>query len=859
MIAALRRFLTTSVAVAVVLLSVIGTVVLVSAPRSAEAATGGSAATVSGQGPFKGLKVTVSQTKDLVNQVIKISWKGAAPTVSDTTYAADYLQIMQCWGDGADGPDPDQCQFGGSSALGAGAGSQAAGAYTNTRQLTYGSLKDPAQQLPPASGTGISYVPFRSVSGDRITKGNWNEFYDVNTTNEVPYARTGPDGTGEVYFEAQTGLEAPGLGCGEVPEGDSGATAGRKCWLVVVPRGESEVDGTSYTAQASGMLQSSPLSASNWQHRLVVPLGFEPMGSFCPIGSAERSTLGNEMVAEAVTRWQPTLCQSANKTIYGYAQVTDDTARAKLISGQPGLVFLGRPATGDQVPSGKRPVYAPVALSGLTIGFFIESQSGFSAPDAVRARDGVRLTSLNLTPRLVAKLLTESYQDGNSRFAKSTEGNPFNLARDPEFLKHNPGYQDLDFGGALGDVLVPEALSDSAWQLWNWVKSDPAAREFLSGTPDNQGSYGNSAFAGMKVNPNYRAMELPRAEFPKSDPYCQQFTDHPDSPLCIQDKHPYATDLHAAARSAARGDTLARSTWDATTIPPGYKKNPPQAAGKRAVLALTDTATAARYGLVTARLQNAAGRFVAPGTAGLLAAQAAMKPSGAGGVVEPDPTTKSAAAYPLTLLTYAATVPEDLTKQEGRDYAALLRYAVGAGQRPGVAAGTLPEGYAALPGSVRAATRAAADAIAARAGTSAAGSGSGGGDSAGGTGAGSGSGSTGGSAGGTGAGGAGTAGGPAGTGHGDNGSGATGAKGASPAASANPSGSPSTAPAASGAALPDTPEWALGAVRYALLIALVTGLAAAVCGPVLPTVVPRLAAGVAAWRARDKTSGDPGR
>ncbi|MGI5439911.1 hypothetical protein ACQEV4_21765 [Streptomyces shenzhenensis] len=262
---------------------------------------------------------------------------------------------------------------------------------------------------------------------------------------------------------------------------------------------------------------------------------------------------------------------------------------------------------------------------------------------------------------------------------------------------------------------------------------------------------------------------------------------------------------------------------------------------------------------MTARLQNAAGRFVAPGTAGLLAAQAAMKPSGAGGVVEPDPTTKSAAAYPLTLLTYAATVPEDLTKQEGRDYAALLRYVVGAGQRPGVAAGTLPEGYAALPGSVRAATRAAADAIAARAGTSAAGPGSGGGDSAGGTGSGSGSGSTGGGAGGTGAGGAGTAGGPAGTGHGDNGSGATGAKGASPAASVNPSGSPSTAPAASGAALPDTPEWALGAVRYALLIALVTGLAAAVCGPVLPTVVPRLAAGVAAWRARDKTSGDPGR
>ncbi|MEU3980956.1 hypothetical protein AB0F77_12685 [Streptomyces sp. NPDC026672] len=876
MITALRRFATTSLTVALVLLSAIGTAVLVSAPRPAAAADGGSAVTVSGKGPYADLHLTVSQTRDLVNQVVKVSWKGAAPTVSDTTYAADYLQIMQCWGDAADGPDPEQCQFGGSSALGAGAGSQAAGAYTNTRQLTYGNLEDPAQQLPTASDTGISYVPFHSVSGDRTTKGNWNEFYDSNTTNEVPYARTGPDGTGEVYFETQTGLEAPGLGCGEVPDGTSGATQGRRCWLVVVPRGESEVDGSSYTAQASGMLQSSPLSASNWQHRLVVPLGFEPMGNFCPIGSAERSTLGNEMAFEAVIRWQPALCQTAGRTIYSYAQITDDTARAKLVSGRPGLVFLGRPATGDQVPSGKRPVYAPVALSGLTIGFFIESQSGFSAPDAVRARDGSRLTSLDLTPRLVAKLLTESYQDGNSRFAKSTESNPFNLARDPEFLKYNPGYADLDFGGALGDVLVPEALSDAAWQLWNWVENDPAAREFLDGTPDDQGRYGDPAFSGMKVNPSYKRIALPREEFPKSDPYCQQFEDHPDSPLCIQDKHPYATDLHTAARSAARGDTLARSTWDATTAPPAYKKNPAQAAGKRAVLALTDTATAARYGLVTARLRNAAGRFVVPDTTTLLAAHAAMRPSGVTGVAEPDPATKSAAAYPLTLLTYAATVPEDLTGQEGHDYAALLRYAVGDGQRPGVAAGTLPEGYAPLPASARALTLAAADSIADRAGTAPSGDGGGGtGDTGGGTGGGSGTsgeagspGTGGGSAdGGAGTGaGSGDAGAGAGTGSGKGaggagkGAAAEGTGTASPSAAAkNPSGSPSTAPAASGDALPNTPRWALGAVRYALLIALVTGLAGAVCGPVLPTVVPRLAAGLAAWRARDKTPRGPGR
>ncbi|MFI1394970.1 hypothetical protein [Streptomyces sp. NPDC020681] len=853
MIAALRRFLRTTTVVALVLLTAVSAAVAVTmATRPADAAdqSSGSAVTVSGRGPFGNLKVTVSQTRNLVNQVVKVSWQGGSPTDSDTSYAANYLQVMQCWGDKASGPDPEQCQFGGSSALGAGAGSQAAGAYTNTRQLTYGGLKDPEQPLPPATGTGISYVPFKSATGEVITKGNWNEFYDVNTTNEVPYARSGPDGKGEVYFEAQSGLEAPGLGCGEVPAGSSTPASGRPCWLVVVPRGESEVDGGSYRAQPSGLLQSSPLTASNWKHRLVVPLRFEPMGRFCPIGADERSTLGHEIVAEAISRWQPALCQTGGKTIYGYAQVTDDTARAKLVSGSPGLVFLGRPATGDQVPPGQSPVYAPVALSGLTIGFFIESQSGFNAPAEVKARDGARLTGLNLTPRLVAKLLTESYQDGNSRFAPSTENNPFNLGHDPEFRKHNPAYKDLDFGGNLGDALVSEALSDAAWQLWGWVGQDPAAREFLSGTADNQGKYGDAAFSGMKVNPHYRNIELPLNHFPKSDPFCQQFKDHPDHPLCIQDKHPYASDMHAAARAAARGDTLARASWDNTTIPPGYKKNPPQTTGERAVLAVTDTATAARYGLVTAKLQNAAGRFVGPDTAGLLAGQATMKPSGVGGVASPDPATKDRNAYPLTLLTYAATVPEKLTKKEGQDYAALLKYAAGNGQTPGVAAGTLPEGYAPLPQKVRAQTRAAADAIATRAGTSPSGPGPGGdpGGSTAGSGTSSGSDTSGG--GGTVSGGAGDASGGGGGTAGAQSGPAGSTSGASPSATATPSGSPSSAaPAAADGPTIRTPAWALGAVRYALLTALIVGLAAAACGPVLPRVVPQLSAQLAAWRA----------
>ncbi|MFE5616417.1 hypothetical protein [Streptomyces sp. NPDC056524] len=819
------------------------------AAAPAYAATGdGSQVTVPGTGPFADLKVTVSQTRNLVNQVVKVTWTGGAPTVSDTAYAANYLQIMQCWGDER-GPGTDQCQFGGSSALGAGAGNQAAGAYTNSRQLNYGAhLKDSENQpLPPPSPSGISYALFRSVTGDDVSPGNWNEFFDVNSTNEIPYARTNARGAGEVYFEAQTGVEAPGLGCGAAIE-KQGAVTGRGCWLVIVPRGTAEVDGSPYTGQSSGQLQSSPLSPANWKHRITVPLGFEPIGSHCPIGAEERGTLGSEMAAEIVTRWQPTLCRTGAKAIYGYAQVPDETARVKLLSGKPGLVFVGRPAqiTTPREPH-RAPVYAPVALSGITIGYFIESQASFAAPDEVRQRNGTRMTSLRLTPRLVAKLLTESYRDGVSRFAESVAKNPVNLGRDPEFIRLNPAYADLDFGGKLGDALVPQPLADTTRQLWEWVAQDPAAAEFLKGTPDDTGTHGNAGNAGMTVNPHYKNIALPVDSFPKSDPYCQPFEDRPDFPLCIQDKKPYATDMHAAARAAGRGDTLARTSWDATATPPAYKKDPPQPAGQRAVLAVTDTATAERYGLMRAELLNASGRFTAPDTASLTAAANARKP-GANGVSVPDPGTRNPAAYPLTVLTYAATVPADLTAAEGRDYGTLLAYAAGAGQTPGVTSGTLPHGYAPLPQALRAQTREAARKVTALAGRSPSTSpspstGTGG---SGGTSGDTGSAPTGGGSGGSGTG-SGTAGGP-GTG------GAAGAGGTQPTTSPSQAAPPAAgkpspgAPTTTALGAP-TPGWAVGLVRHALLVCLIVGALAAFAGPLLPRYLPRL---VAAARHRTR-------
>jgi len=664
--------------------------------------------TVRGQGEFAGLEVTVGQTTHLVNQVVGITWKGGRPTwPSPMSFGQNYLEFMQCWGDEDTGPDREQCQYGATK------GDARGGAYVPSRQLNYGrTLLDPAETRKPSGENQNVYAPFRPATGAPAETDGTSQFYDVQSTNEVPFAPTRADGTGQLFFEIQTGMEAPGLGCGQTPKGAPGPFAeGRRCWLVIVPRGEREVDGQTPTGD-SAKLQSSPLSTTNWSRRLVVPLHFEPVGLSCPIGSIERPTAGSELAAETIWRWQPVLCRQAGG-IFSYTQTTDTLARTRLVRSDPGLVYLGFPLAQKYQARGRTPVYAPLAVSGLTIAFDIESQSYSRTPPEIRQKDGQRIPDMNLTPRLVAKLLTQSYRYAvNPGDPGVPEANPLDLTSDPEFLELNPQFKDLYFPSRIPDLLLPTGDGDAALLVWVWLLSDLDAAAFLKGTVSPKWH--------DSVNPAFLrdGLQGPHANYPKPDDYCQRFPDDPTGrpDWCNLDSHPLSNTMREAARAAARGDTLAKSVWDATTTPGSLKKGPPQAQGLRGVMALTTTAQAARYGLSTARLRNAAGEFVAPSSAALLTSAAAAVPSGIADVMLADPASKAKDSYPLTSITYAATVPSALDRESGRSYAALLRYAMGDGQTPGVAAGQLAEGYAPLPEAMRERTRSAAKLIEDRAG-----------------------------------------------------------------------------------------------------------------------------------------------
>ncbi|MGO4102900.1 hypothetical protein AB4Y63_03020 [Leifsonia sp. YAF41] len=709
---------------------------------SAQAAdTTSSAVTVTAKGqdpdasnsPFPALEVTVSQTENLMSQGIKVSWTGGIQSTApsgDSNGGANFLQIAQCWGDDPHNPgQPDRttCQYGAFKSAGS----------ARDNFVTSAAVVAPEDEQYTSPGNGIANptytsIPFRSATGKTISSigenheklpvdVNTNEFFTQYTSNEVKWAGSGTGGTGATRFEVQTALQSQGLGCGAPEQKADGTTAPRSCWLVVIPRGTAD-PGVS-TITKSGLFWSS------WKHRLAVKLDFKPIGLTCPIGAAERQVTGSELIAGAVASWQPTLCGSTGGAVYTISTAAEsDALRASLTQPSAPLALTTRASSSELTDS---LTYAPVALTGLSIGFAIDRQPdpGEGTPGTITDLTGTPFSEIKLTPRLVAKLLTNSYLDSLPTFADKKHlgfessakpgKNARNLVLDPDFRDINDpewNYESL-ISPSLADLLVPQGRSDTAWQLWRYVLSDPEAVDFLAGKKDPWGMVVNPwTTTDAATNLSGAAFALPREDFPKADPGEQAGGTDNSLPINVVSWRPYTNDLDQAAYLTLRGDGQVLGLWDPTSNPAKYSKSPRNLPGQQRVLSLTDTASAARYQVISASLRNASGSFVAPTTDSLTAAAAAMTTvAGQGQVYEYNPGSAAAAAaptaYPLAMPVYAAANPRSTDTAERADYAAFIRYAVTDGQEPGTDAGTLPEGYAPIPHGWRDQALAAANVI----------------------------------------------------------------------------------------------------------------------------------------------------
>ncbi|MGW1215462.1 hypothetical protein ACWD5F_38115 [Streptomyces sp. NPDC002499] len=778
----------------------------------AQAATGeSSAVTKSGTkgayDDFSKLEVTVHQTEDLTGQAVRVTWAGGEP--SENGYS-NFLSVMQCWGDEASGPDRSQCEYG-----------LASGAQAGDGRFVYqagSGIGDPldAESSTPVNRNGTHYVPFRPVEGqgDATTDGTDTTYFTDGDTNGVAFLPNDGDGGGDVAFEVKSAVEQPALGCGART-----TSAGRvqPCWLVVVPRGTHDPDGQAHN---SGNQVASSLSRTLWDQRIAFRLGFAPVTDNCDPDKPERGIMGSELATDAITSWQSALCRTGTYR-FTYTQSGEQQARDAVTSGDSvaGLAMTVDPV--EPVDGTAPVVQAPVAVTGLTVGFVWMYDSG--------GTQTLPLGELKLNQRLLAKVLTQSYPyslvqptDGVPEYLA---GNPVSLVKDPEFLALNPDLAGQAAANTPLGLAVTLDNTDSARLVWKYILANGDARDFVEGKADPW---------GMKINPSYKDGVISDSLdfFPKTD-LTPRAADcgvgNPTIPYTGQDVVPYMNDMHDGALKIRRGSI--GTAYKCAIGQTGAKLSPEDRPipTKQRQYGIVDNASATRYQLGAAALPNADGEYVEPTTDALLKAVAQMPDSDVAGVKTSAPSRMKDGAYPLTAVVYAAS-SLDQAKDARQDYAKVIRYAAGDGQTQGTVKGQLPYGYAPLPAALRTRAKQVAaqlekglpDADEPSGGTS------GGGGDLSGTGSG---GSSGGIDGGTGTG------------------GSAGTSGA-----ADPGGSdtapPSTAPSETDPAKQNvaqsggyTPSEVLGLIRWVLLGVLVAGGAAALAGPVVLRLSTRRASG----------------
>jgi hypothetical protein len=346
-------------------------------------------------------------------------------------------------------------------------------------------------------------------------------------------------------------------------------------------------------------------------------------------------------------------------------------------------------------------VQAPTAVTGWAIAVDVDGADGQPYPQ------------LHLDARLLAKLMTESYEACalDCLAYPALARNPITITTDPEFIALNPGIPENDlYLAAASSLSLISADSDIVFALTSYINDDPEARAWLNGQEDPW---------GMEVNPAYQGISLPVTSWPLNDTHIA--TAFASSNPCVSapGSAPWlslvASPIEDPAQIALNLQfAIANSQVTCAGTPPAPQKlvslgreNP----GSQFLLGLVSLGDAERYGLPTAALEtqstvdptkpmpDATGRtFAAPTPATLAAAAVMLSPNDTTGswTVPYDAMRTTAAglnAYPGTVLISTDVPTQGLPAQDAQDYSELLNFVAGPGQTAGLSNGQLPDGY----------------------------------------------------------------------------------------------------------------------------------------------------------------------
>jgi hypothetical protein len=723
--------------------------------------------------------VSVSETQNLRGrQQVAVSWSGAHPTggiVSDPNAANAARQeypvvIMQCRGIdgsaalGASRLDPTTCWTQTATERYDQSFGTAFPPWRVDRHAAAGERRGVVSAPDPnpcvSRPVAERFVPFVSAAGQTYyggangCAGSPPESATAQNPSTPPgnttYAVTRPDGNGSSTFVIWTAQQNASLGCSNtVPcalviipiVGLSCDVSGAALPLSQLPVEDrpapgAQTDQATADCEADGRYEPGELfssdtrkgagdtavtgamwwSASNWLNRITVPLHFAPPANVCDILD-ERVPLdlyGSELMNQATNQWAALFCQDPRRFKFRHVRTGEPQAKAALDSGQIVAALVSRPP-----PDGyaKPTVTVPVAVTGFAITFTVD--------DA----DKRPTQQLRLNPRLLAKLMSESYwalQTLKTDYAALPASDPYrvmatnpqDMSVDPEFVALNPGIGESAQNQTASTLLNLSGDSDVLYALTSYINADPEARAFLNGQPDPW---------GMRVNPSYRDIALPLPYWPLLDSF---LSPEIDIDGCLRNESgqilpvpilPLVAAPMSSLTSIAQAMQFSLSNSATSCVPrltPGgqivggtLRATGRQQPGFRFMLGLTSLGDANLFGLQAAQLQSTAtvtnlsakftdakGRtFVSP-TAATVAAAMRLSTFDSKTLTWPIAydalrTAAGAEAYPGTMAVYAAVPVSGLSTEDASHLAQFVRFAATDGQRPGIAEGQLPDGY----------------------------------------------------------------------------------------------------------------------------------------------------------------------
>ncbi|WP_036508223.1 hypothetical protein [Nocardioides sp. URHA0020] len=671
--------------------------------------------------PFK-VTVDADHTKNLRGRErIAISWKGAQPSAGRASdpYGVGGLNqeypvvIMQCRGAGAS-VTPETCWTSSFSQRSQVSRSASDATWTHDR---YADPADKEKVSGPADFPTPAQCPSILRDGDFYTHltpfvSKKGKVYSACDKDHMPpeaaaeaafpaaeiASYTDTDGNGSAQFEVRSDVENESLGCNDT-------TA---CSIVVVPitgvscdqasaanptnltpvekscrkTGQWAPGSSNFVNLAVDQAVSPALwwSESNWRNRFVIPITFGLPPDTCDILDPRAPTgfYGSELLSQAALQWSPAYCLNKKRFKFQLNQMPDEAGWNLMRNGEGAAAEVS-----SEHPAGTDPVgYAPTAVTGFGISYLID-----------RPDNAGEYTRLRLNARLVAKLLTQSYLgSGLGKDHPGIGSNPWGIMADPEFVRLNPGLsQNASEAGA--SLLSLSNSSDIIEQLTSWIAQDAEATAFIRGKADPW---------GMKVNPSYRNITLPTAEWPLLDTFV------PQTSIECWDANPpnYFSLLAAPVTTLSKIATALLDSWpntqtrcdtDVSTSPHTYKvgRVDRQSYGARFMLGIVSLGDAARYGLRTSALETRKGTYVAPTDRSLSAALRLSKQQQKYGpfVLDQADVRRSRTAYPGAMVVYTAARLQNLPKKDAAKVAKFIRVSTSEGQRPGSGNGELPQGF----------------------------------------------------------------------------------------------------------------------------------------------------------------------